>query len=269
MVEAIHQELPYFFPITFFAFGLLFGSFANVVILRMPAGESFVAPRSRCPKCGHLIRFYENIPVISWLFLRGKCSNCKTPISPRYPFVEMLMGLLFTALYLKVGLSWTLLEYIVFGFSLVVVSFIDLDHMILPDKFTLSGIVIGLLGAVLNPERDVWDAFFGVLFGGGFLYAIAFIYFAIRKRDGMGGGDIKLLGWIGAILGWKAMPFVILMSSVVGAFVGVSVSLKNKAGLKSSIPFGPYLASAALIYILFGEEIGAWYIQAFIPSIGQ
>jgi leader peptidase (prepilin peptidase)/N-methyltransferase len=269
LVEELSHQLPYFFPITFFALGLCFGSFANVVILRMPEGKSFVAPRSRCPKCGHAIRSYENIPVISWLFLRGKCSSCKTPISARYPFVELLMGLLFTALYLKVGFSWTLLEYLLFGFSLVVVSFIDLDHMILPDKFTLSGIVIGLAGGLLNPERDFLDSVFGVLFGGGFLYAIAFIYFAIRKREGMGGGDIKLLGWIGALLGWKAMPFVILMSSIVGAFVGVGVSVRNQSGLKASIPFGPYLSSAAVIYILFGEQIGAWYLQAFIPSIGQ
>ena len=183
--------------------------------------------------------------------------------------MELLTGLVFLSLYLKVGLSWTLLEYLIFCFSLIVVSFIDLDHMILPDKFTLSGIVIGLFGALMNPNRDVLDAIFGVLFGGGFLYAIAFVYFAIRKQDGMGGGDIKLLAWIGAILGWKAMPFVILMSSVVGALVGISVALAKESGLKSSIPFGPYLSSAAILYILFGEAIGAWYLQAFIPSVGH
>jgi len=147
------------------------------------------------------------------------------------------------------------------------VSFIDLDHMILPDKFTLSGIVIGLLGGLLNPERSLLDAVFGLLMGGGFLYAIAYIYFAIRNRDGMGGGDIKLLGWIGAVLGWKSIPFVILFSSLTGSVVGIAVSVKSEAGLKSSIPFGPYLAAAAVVYVLFGREIANWYLSLFLPAL--
>jgi len=268
LVDQLQVQLPWLIPSTLFFLGLCFGSFGNVVILRMPEGKSVVSPRSSCPKCGHMIRWYENIPVLSWIFLRGKCSNCGTGISARYPFVELLTGLLFVALYLKVGLSWSLLELLIFGFSLIVVSFIDLDHMILPDKFTLSGIAIGLTGAALNPEREFMAAVWGLLMGGGFLYAIAYIYFAIRKMDGMGGGDIKLLGWIGAVLGWKSIPFVILGSSVVGSVAGLIVSVKGGAGLKSSIPFGPYLAAAAMVYVLFGQEMAAWYLSFFLPSIG-
>ena len=267
MVNDIQIQFFWFFPLCVFLLGLCFGSFANVVILRLPIGKSVVTPRSGCPKCGYQLTWYENIPVLSWIFLTGKCSSCGVRISPRYPFVELLTGLTFTALFLKLGFSWTTLELLVFSWSLIVVSFIDLDHMILPDKFTLSGIVIGLLGGLLNPERSLLDAVFGLLMGGGFLYAIAYIYFAIRNRDGMGGGDIKLLGWIGAVLGWKSIPFVILFSSLTGSVVGIAVSVKSEAGLKSSIPFGPYLAAAAVVYVLFGREIANWYLSLFLPAL--
>jgi leader peptidase (prepilin peptidase)/N-methyltransferase len=150
---------------------------------------------------------------------------------------------------------------------LAVVSFIDLDFMILPDVFTLSGIVIGLLGALLNPDRSFYASVFGVLMGGGFLWAVAYVYLAVRKEDGMGGGDIKLLAWIGAVLGWQAIPFVILASSLIGSVVGLIVAYRSKMGLKSSIPFGPYLSLAALIYILGGDEIGQWYLSLFLPSL--
>lgn len=177
------------------------------------------------------------------------------------------MAGVFLALYLKVGFSWLLLEYLVFAFGLITASFIDFDHMILPDVFTLSGIVLGLLGAALNPSREFWPALWGVLLGGGFLWAIAVIYAAIRKQEGMGGGDIKLLAWIGAVLGWTSVPFVIICSSLVGSLVGVVVMLKAKEGLGHAIPFGPYLALGALLYIFFGQEITAIYLRFFIPSL--
>lgn len=267
MVESVQQAYPWFYPLVFFSLGLMFGSFANVVIYRLPLGKSVVTPRSACPACSHLIRWYENIPILSWLFLRGRCSSCKVRISFRYPMVELLMGLLFLALYLKFGFSWTLLELLVFGFGIVVVTFIDFDHMILPDVFTLSGIVIGLLGAVANPERSFMNALWGVLMGGGFLYATAFIYYALRKQEGMGGGDIKLLAWIGAVLGWKSIPFTILSASIVGSMVGILVAIRSKDGLKSGIPFGPYLVLGAILYIFSGSEITQWYLNLFLPSI--
>lgn len=182
------------------------------------------------------------------------------------------MTMLFLAAYLSVGWSWTLLEYLVFIFSLVTVSFIDLDHMILPDTFTLSGIGIGLVGALLNPERDFYDSVFGVLLGGGFLWAIAYLYFVIRKREGMGGGDIKLLAWIGAVLGWQAIPLVILVASLLGSVVGIGLALlatKRSAASTDdtelatfAIPFGPFLALGALLYLLFdGAELARVYLE--------
>jgi leader peptidase (prepilin peptidase)/N-methyltransferase len=267
MAEVFSQMPFYFWVGAIFLFGLLFGSFANVIIYRMPLDQSVVRPRSRCPKCSNLIVWYDNIPVLSWLLLRGKCRSCKAPIPVRYPLVELIMGVLFAAVFYRFGFSWTALELILFTFGLVTASFIDLDHMILPDEFTLSGIVIGLVGAWLNPERDFMPAFFGVLMGGGFLWAVAYVYFALRKQEGMGGGDIKLLAWIGAVLSWQSIPFVILASSLVGSVIGIIVTWRSEAGLKASIPFGPYLAAAALLYIFGGQAIGQWYLDVFLPGL--
>lgn len=258
------------------------GSFGNVVIYRMPLGKSVVRPGSTCGSCHKPIKFRHNIPILGWFLLRGRCANCKAKYSIRYSMVELLTACLFAVAWTKFGWSWTLLEALIFIFSLVVVSFIDLDHMILPDKFTLSGIVIGLLGALANPDRPFSDAAYGVVLGGGFLWAIAYFYFLIRKREGMGGGDIKLLAWIGAVLGWKAIPFVILAASVFGSIVGVATVLwvRSRASAKSpvesadgttesdeepppfAIPFGPFLATAALVYLLVdGSAWTQWYLD--------
>ena len=258
-----------YFSIFFFAgLGLLFGSFANVLIYRIPEGKGFVFSRSECRKCHNKVAWYDNIPVLSWIILKGKCRVCKQSISWRYPVVELLMAIVFAGVFITLGWSWFLLESLVFSFGLVVVSFIDFDHMILPDSFTLSGIVIGLVGSLLNPERDFWPALLGVLVGGGILWLIAYLYWALRKEEGMGGGDIKLLAWIGALLGWGAIPFVIMTSSIIGSLVGGAIALGSKKGLKQTIPFGPYLALAALIYLMGGDAVSDWYLQLFIPSIG-
>ena len=171
------------------------------------------------------------------------------------------MGILFACAGASLGFTWTLLEGLIFIFSVVTASVIDIDHMILPDKFTLSGIVIGLIGAALNPERPFMDAVYGVLLGGAFLWAIAYLYYVFRHREGMGGGDIKLLAWIGAILGWKAIPFVILFSSILGVFAGIALAVRTKGGMQQAIPFGPYLAAAALFYLLLdGARLSEWYL---------
>lgn len=244
-----------------FLFGAIFGSFANVVIYRLPKGESIAFPGSRCGSCGTPISWYNNVPILAWFWLRGKCAKCRAPYSFRYPLVEFVMAALFAAAGFSLGFQWTLVEALIFIFALVTASVIDIDHMILPDKFTLSGIVIGLVGAALNPERSFVDSLIGAAVGTGFLWAIAYLYFVFRKREGMGGGDIKLLGWIGAVLGWKAIPIVVLLSSVLGSVVGIALTFKTKGGMQKPIPFGPYLAGAALIYLLLdGSRWSDWYL---------
>ncbi len=250
----------------FFLYGLIFGSFANVLIFRIPREESPIRPRSYCYQCRTQIRWYDNIPVISWCVLKGKCRKCKAAISYRYPLVELLTGVLFSLAYIQIGFHYYLIEVILFLFASVVCTFIDFDHMILPDEFTLSGIVIGLLGALLNPERVFLEAFLGVLFGGGILWMLAYIYYLISGKEGMGGGDIKLLAWIGALVGWKAIPFVIMCSAITGSVVGLLVALKSNEGFKTAIPFGPYLVLGAVLFIFYGQKIGEWYFNLFLPG---
>jgi leader peptidase (prepilin peptidase) / N-methyltransferase len=249
----------------FFILGALLGSFGNVIILRLPKGESVVTPRSSCGHCKKPIAFYDNIPIFSWFILRGKCRNCKTAFSFRYAMVELITATLFCALYLTYGFQWVLLEYLILAFGLVVVSFIDLDHFIIPDEFSLSGIVIGLAGGWLNPERSFFESLAGAFFGGGFLWAAAYLYLLLRKEDGMGGGDIKLLAWIGAVLGWTSLPFVVAFAGLSGAIVGL-LSMSKESGLKTAIPFGPHLAAGAIAYLLGGIQISEWYFNLFLPA---
>lgn len=253
----------------FFLLGALFGSFGNVLILRLPLGQNVALPRSRCPQCQAQIAWYDNIPMVSWMILRGRCRACKNPISFRYWFVEFLTAVLFALSFWKFGWSWTFLEVLLFVFGLVVVTFIDFDHFLLPDVFTLSGIVIGLIGAAINPQRSFLDACLGVLFGGGFLWALAYFYYLVRKEEGLGGGDIKLLAWIGAVLGWEAVPFVIVVSSFSGSIVGLLIAYRQKKGMKTMIPFGPYLAFGAVLYVFAGESLARAYVNWLFPSLQQ
>lgn len=254
--------------IAFFWFGAIFGSFANVIIYRMPEGKSIVFPGSHCQSCSKPVKWFDNIPLLSYLLLRGKCRHCGTGFSSRYMVVEFLMAIAFCALYFHNGFSIFLVEHMVFAFGLIVVSFIDLDHMIIPDEFSYSGMAFGLLGAAINADRSFLSSLSGLFLGGGFLWAIAWIYLVLRKQDGMGGGDIKLMAWIGAVLGWQSIPFVIISSSVLGTFVGAFIMLRTKGGLQTAIPFGPYLALGAILYIFLGESFNSWYLTFFIPSMG-
>lgn len=255
------------YPFFIFIYGALLGSFANVIIYRWPKNESIVRPRSRCPHCQKNILFYDNIPLFSWFILRGKCRHCQGKISFRYPLVELTMAIVFLVIYLFVGESWNLLEYLIMAFGLVTASFIDIDHFLLPDVITLPGIALGLIGAFLNPNRLFLDSILGVLVGGGFLWAIAVVYQLVRKEEGMGGGDIKLLAWVGAVLGWKAIPFIIISGSLLGSVLGLLLAGKQNKGMKTVIPFGPYLAFGAILYVCGGESIGNWYIRLFIPGL--
>ncbi|MFI5323751.1 MAG: prepilin peptidase [Thermodesulfobacteriota bacterium] len=256
-----------------FILGSVIGSFLNVCIYRLPREESIVFPHSRCTSCGCGIRFYHNIPILGFVMLKGRCADCGQRISFRYPLVELISGIALLGAYWKFGLSPESLFYSVLIFSLIVITFIDLEHMIIPNVITIPGTIIGLifnalitdwgksrelLGTfsfslenffgVLN-EVPFLDSVFGLIVGGGFLFLIAFLYIVIRKTEGMGMGDVKLLAMIGAFLGWRGVVFVMLVSSLVGTLTGLSVILYKKGNLKYALPFGPFLSLAAVIYI--------------------
>jgi leader peptidase (prepilin peptidase)/N-methyltransferase len=250
-----------FHAIFFFLEGIVFGSFANVMIVRIPDGDNIAWPGSHCRQCKKKVAWHDNIPLLSWLILRGKCRYCKAEFSIQYFFVELIMGVLFTLAYFKLGYSWFLLEFLIFTLFAVTASFIDLKHFILPDVFTLGGLGIALIGALANPERSFVDASIGVLVGGGFFYLVAYVYYIVRKQEGMGGGDIKLLAWIGALLGWQAIGFVVFFSGFVGAAFGLLRGALKKGDMKSPIPFGPFLVAGALAYVLGAQTIVQWYME--------
>ena len=231
----------------------------------MPKGEK-ITGRSHCQECGKTVAWYHNIPLLSYFILRGKCANCQAKFSIRYPLVEFIVAALWIVVFHLYGISWLTLEYFILVFGLVVGSFIDLDHMILPDEITLGGCAVALIGAAINPEREFMEGFLGFLFGGGVLWLVAYVYYVFTGREGLGGGDIKLLAWIGALLGWKAIPFVILSSSITGSLVGLYVSRHSEDKLKAVIPFGPFIALGAILYILGLKSVGNWYIDLFFPQ---
>ncbi|BCR04677.1 type 4 prepilin-like proteins leader peptide-processing enzyme [Desulfuromonas versatilis] len=247
-----------------FTLGACIGSFLNVCIYRIPAGESIVSPPSRCPNCGAGIRWYQNIPILSYLLLGGKCASCKVRISPRYPLVEALTGLLFVLVLYYFGISWATPVYWLFVATLVVITFIDLDHQIIPDVISLPGIPIGFACSFAIPWISWSDSLLGILIGGGSLFLVAFVYELLTKKEGMGGGDIKLLAMLGAFLGWKAVLPIIFISSLLGSLVGVPVMLLKKADSKLAIPFGPFLAAGALIFLFWGRAIIHWYLSFFV-----
>ncbi len=247
-----------------FVFGAVVGSFLNVCIYRIPAGESVVSPRSRCPRCGSLIRWYQNIPILSWLFLRGRCANCRTRISPRYVLVEALTGLLFVLVLRDFRIHWATPVFWVFIALLVTITFIDFDHQIIPDVISLPGIVIGFGASFLLPWVSWSDSLLGILLGGGSLFLVAVGYEFLTKKEGMGGGDIKLLAMLGAFLGWKAVLPIIFVSSLLGTLVGVPLMLAKGSDGKLAIPFGPFLAAAAVIWLFWGEFLAGWYLQRFL-----
>jgi len=248
-----------------FVFGAVVGSFLNVVILRLPAeGESIVFPASRCPKCQQTISWYDNIPIISFIVLNKRCRHCGEPISWQYPLIELIMALLALALVFKFSLTIALPIYFVFTASLLAVIVIDFYHKIIPDSISLPGIVIGFACSFINPVVTWQQSGLGLLIGGGVLYALAAGYYLFTKREGMGGGDIKLLAMIGAFLGWQSLPFVVFGSSILGAVVGIGAMVKQGKGGKTMIPYGPFLSSAALLYMFFRELIDGYLALYFL-----
>jgi leader peptidase (prepilin peptidase)/N-methyltransferase len=243
-----------------FSLGAIIGSFLNVCIVRLPKRESLIRPPSHCPLCNKPIAFYDNIPIISYIVLGGKCRYCKNRISLRYPVVEALTGLMTVALFMRYGPTVQFLLLTLFSAALLVITFIDLAHQIIPDAISVPGILVGFGASFLIPMVSWPESILGILVGGGLLFLIAVGYKWITGRDGMGGGDIKLLAMMGAWLGWKAIPFIILASSLIGLLIGGGSGLLLKKGLRARIPYGPFLATACLIYIFFGPELIRLYI---------
>lgn len=244
-----------FLRIFAFVLGANIGSFLNVVILRLPADESIVFPGSHCPKCHEKISWYDNLPIISFIILKKRCRRCGAAISWQYPLVELTMALLALALYLKFFISPAFFIYFVFSAALLAVIVIDFHHQIIPDVISLPGIAIGFAASFMNPALNWQDSGIGLLVGGGILYTVAAGYYLITKREGMGGGDIKLLAMIGAFLGWQSLPFVVFSSSLLGAVAGIGAMIKQKKGGQAIIPYGPFLSIAALLYMFFREKI--------------
>ncbi|MCD4744467.1 MAG: prepilin peptidase [Desulfobacteraceae bacterium] len=243
-----------------FAFGASLGSFYNVCIYRIPKKISIVTPGSSCPFCKKKIPFYLNIPVFSYFVLQGKCKYCKHPFSPRYPIVEALTGLILLALYIKFGYSITTIFWFVFISVLIIISFIDIDYQIIPDIFSLPGIFIFATAPLFVPEISFMDSVFGIMLGGGSLYLIALTYYMLKKTEGMGGCDIKLLAMIGAAIGWKGVIVTIFIGSLAGTIAGIIIMISSKIiDIKLKIPFGPYLSIGAVIYIFFGQALIRWY----------
>jgi leader peptidase (prepilin peptidase) / N-methyltransferase len=242
--------------------GLLLGSFMNVCIYRLPRGLSPVRPRSGCPKCGHMLAWYENIPVVSYLVLRARCRKCRTPISPIYPVIELITGAVFLAGYLWYGPGPVLIVRLAFAWAMIALFAIDFEHQILPNVITLPGIVVGVLANVLAGPGWV-NSLIGVAVGAGSLWLVAEIYYRVRHEEGLGMGDVKMLGMIGAFLGWKLVLITLVMSSFLGSIVGVFVLIARKESLKYALPFGTFLAIGALIAAVAGDAILDWYLGYF------
>jgi leader peptidase (prepilin peptidase)/N-methyltransferase len=262
-------------------FGLIVGSFLNVCIARIPLESSIISPPSHCPRCNTPIRWYDNIPLVSFAVLRGRCRTCGQRISWRYPLVELLNGLLFLWAIVEFGFTGEAILVMALCSTLVVITFIDLDHQIIPDVITYPGMVIGLgvapffmstlavplsfgLGTVLPPMGQYGtaflNAFIGLVLGGAPLYLIGLLWEKLRKVEAMGGGDVKYMSMVGSFLGWKGAFLTIMLGAVSGSIVGVALILLKKHRADNVIPFGPFLAFGTLLTLFRGPEIIAWYL---------
>ena len=279
------QGLPWLYLSLIFLFSLMVGSFLNVVIHRLPimmerdwraeyrdyfdedesisTNERYnlMVPRSACPHCGHAITAIENIPLLSWLCLRGRCRECRAPISARYPLVELLTALLSVAIAATLAPGWSVLAALLLTWSLVALTFIDLDKMLLPDQITLPLLWGGLLFNLLGGFVPLVDAVIGAMAGYLVLWSLYWSFKLLTGKEGMGYGDFKLLAALGAWLGWQALPIILLLSSLVGAVIGITLIALRKHHQGNPIPFGPYLAIAGWIALLWGDKITRWYLE--------
>ena len=239
-------------------FGLAVGSFLNVCIVRLPLGQSVAMPGSRCPACGRSLKWFENVPVLGWLFLRGRCRTCRARISLVYPVVEVVTPLVFVVQYWDVGLTPLLLVRLVFCAAMVVLFVIDLQHRLLPNAVTLPGIGVGLAAALVM-EPGWRSAVLGVVVGGGGLLLVAELYYRLRHEEGLGMGDVKMLAMIGAFLGWQPMLVTLFLASLLGSIVGIGMLVLGLGDSKYALPLGSFLALAAIVTSTSGNGLVRWY----------
>jgi leader peptidase (prepilin peptidase)/N-methyltransferase len=240
-------------------FGAAVGSFLNVCAYRLPLRQSVVHPRSRCTTCGRTLSWFDNLPIISWVALGGRCRTCRAPVSPLYPIVEAVTALVFVAGYLLYGLTPLGIVRVAFACALIVLFVTDLQHQILPNAITLPGIAVGFACSLFLPPG--WrDSLIGIAIGGGVLYAIAEGYYRIRGHEGLGMGDVKLLAMIGAFLGWKLVLLTLVLASFSGSVIGLAVIASSRGDMKHALPFGTFLAIGAVISTVWGPPIVDWYV---------
>jgi leader peptidase (prepilin peptidase)/N-methyltransferase len=282
MAPGAHMNI---FPYFYAAFGLIIGSFLNVCIYRLPRRESIVFPGSHCPNCGKAVRAYDNIPVLSYLLLLGKCRFCRQPISLQYPIVELLTGLAFAACFSQWGLTPPAFVNSLFLCAIIVLVFTDYHHQILPNVLTLPGVIAGIL---LSPLQSVdyyrdtlsyslagllsstgeeillpWaGSMLGALIGGGILYLVATVYKVVRRRQGLGMGDVKMMAMVGAFMGWRLALVTIFLGSFLGSIVGICLVLFGGRTLQTKLAFGTFLGRAAVLALFYGIELLQWYAPA-------
>jgi len=246
------------------AFGAVVGSFLNVIIYRLPLGRSIVWPSSACPQCGRELSWYENVPVVSWAALLARCRTCRAPISIRYPLIEALTAAMFAGAWWYYGPGTLFASRIIFGSMLVALFAIDLEHQLLPNAITLPGVVVGFAFSFVNDPG--WLAsLIGIVAGGGSLFAIAEVYYRVRREEGLGMGDVKMLAMIGAFLGWKLALFTLMMASVAGSVVGLVLIVSRRGGMKYALPFGTFLALGTAVAGSVGPGLLEWYLRLLRP----
>lgn len=243
-----------------FILGLIVGSFSNVCIFRIPRNESIIYPASHCPKCRSNISPKDNIPLLSYILLKGRCRNCKNKISIQYPIVELLTGLIYLIIYLIYSLSIQSLIYIILSSALVIIAFIDLNEQIVPDVISLPGIVIGFILSFFVPYISFANSALGVVVGGGIILIIGLAGSVIFKKEAMGGGDVKLAAMIGAFLGWRYIIISLFLGFFLGALAGIVLVLSKIKSREDVVPFGPFIVLGSLITLFWGEQIISWYI---------
>lgn len=246
--------------ILIFILGLIVGSFSNVCIYRIPRNESIVYPASHCPKCRSPIKPFDNIPLLSYILLKGRCRNCKNKISIQYPIVEFLTGLIYLIIYLIYGLSVQTLIYIILSSALIIIAFIDLKEQMVPDVISLPGIVIGFILSFFVSYISFINSALGVVVGGGIIIIIGLAGSLIFKKEAMGGGDVKLAAMIGAFLGWRYIIISLFLGFFLGALAGIILILSKIKKREDAIPFGPFIALGSIITLLWGKNIFLWYL---------